>query len=472
MADLDFIDSIVDQCLGSSGNPAPPQQQQRPLSARNLQAGYSPAPSHQPPQQYQPNASNVSGSSPPPMVPPRQQPQQQQYQQQQPMAYAPPTFLPQQQQQQQQHAYQPQPSASAAMPSPVAREQHYQSQSMPHSHRSHHNNNNNDINNNNGNANPYAAGGGYTTGGGRPHEYVGGGGGGAVTEYNGSSNPNNGQSSAPLVGGDAALRRIQMWEEKKRIKQAMARREQQNRGDEECTFRPNVQAARDSVLAAKLGHLTGGTRRGGGGGGTVGFGYGGGNNGLTVGGRLPKGASLASPDGAADDSRAAAFALSASQAMTPSRLYKDNKAWGYDSFIDRQTYAREMRKQQEEDAAAVFALKNPDRPLRTTVPEPFEFGNKGRKAVRKALEAPSAAVSMRVKREQPDFYADDSSAYDPHHSGSGAFFGETDYHSRQYRASDALAAPSVPAGLFSLHASNMMLEYAGTEGAASSPHRQ
>lgn len=352
MADLDYIDSIVDQCLGTDST--------RPPIGRQPTSGVtSPAPT----QKKQPTVD----VSPYPSVPST--------------SAARPAH----------HQALHREVTSQSMPSPVTQQDADRSLSYQH--------------------------GNYFVEGGRPQEYRRG----------GHHEQQQYIENLPVGGGagDAALRRIQMWEEKKRLKQLMSKREVEARGQEECTFHPNVQAARDSVLAHKISPGKGAK-------GTIGFGYGGGNSGL-VGASPVDRASIASP----------------------SKLYKDNKAWGFDSFVDRQLYAREMRRQAEEDAEAVFALKNPEGRQRVTVPEPFEFGNKGRKSVRKALEAPTAAIASQLKREQQDFYFDDSSSYDPLHRSGASYESQP----RTYRATDQLTAPTVPAGLFSLHASSMMMEH-------------
>lgn len=118
-----------------------------------------------------------------------------------------------------------------------------------------------------------------------------------------------------------------------------------------------------------------------------------------------------------------------SQHLAPSSLYKDNKAWGYDEFVDRLVTAREHKATKEEEderrkSGATGSHWHPG----TTVPEPFEFNRYNRR--------PIAALKSHFEDIAPQL---------------------RDEHEQTL---STIEAPSIPPGLFSVRPSHVIVGHA------------
>ena len=154
----------------------------------------------------------------------------------------------------------------------------------------------------------------------------------------------------PSIGNDTAaqqdlvLRRMAFWQSRKEANRATKKREVDLVELAECTFAPNVDRAalvgggagyEPAMLAASWG----GQRR----------------------------------QEAITSSAAAHLHL----LLAPNPLYKDNHAWGFDTFVDRYDKARRQREEAEAYAQQVFNKPAGHRswqPGAVTVPQPFALG--------------------------------------------------------------------------------------------------
>lgn len=147
--------------------------------------------------------------------------------------------------------------------------------------------------------------------------------GGAAAGHHLSSPSVSGRQRAADAPSDPTLRRIQLWAERKDARLAQLVHEQLQREREECPFQPQREAVTTSA-AAPAGHSSGG---------------------------------------------------SSVRSFSPNRLYADNKAWGYDAFVDRLLTARATKaEQEEEDKKRTGHYVGQRWKGGVTTPEPFELG--------------------------------------------------------------------------------------------------
>ena len=339
-----------------------------------------------------------------------------------------------------------------------------------------------------------------------PEEHVMGGS-GRAQEFHSSPNPHRAPTTA-----DSTVRRIQLWEERKKTRQMIQQHEKMERELEECTFKPNTTMARTSVHLKKnipASKAPGSATRG-----------------LTAQNLRMAGSSSAggrTSDFNPDDQEIFAAQAKAQDLMAPSALYANNEAWGFNSFVSRQIYAREKKQEEEAAAAAVFALKNPDIIRREpTVPEPFQLGKSVHKgSIRSIHSKPTEEVAKKVRNaNSKSFYADrladgrigkssggglnssgyagsgspakfgndysgysnnnygdedDSYHYSPNRSGGFSGGEDSSFYdpvlSRNFRGVDGdndddlgakeVVAPSIPSGMFSMQASAIFASKAG-----------
>ena len=158
-----------------------------------------------------------------------------------------------------------------------------------------------------------------------------------------------------------ALRRIELWAERKKERRVQTENEVQSKELEECTFEPRVSDRNQSELIA------------------------------------------------------------------PHPLYKDNKAWGYDEFVDRLVAARSQREERRVEIEMKLGGCGDRWKPELTTPEPFEFAKFSRKKIA-ALQKSYDLIAPIVRNE---------------HIGTAS----------------AIEGPSVPSGLFSVQASTVILDH-------------
>lgn len=121
-----------------------------------------------------------------------------------------------------------------------------------------------------------------------------------------------------------------------------------------------------------------------------------------------------------------------SSQLSPSALYKDNRAWGFDEFVDRLVGAREQKKlKEEEDERRKSGVTGSNWHPGATVPEPFEFNRFNRRPI-PSLKGHYEELAPVLR----DGYENTMST---------------------------IEAPSVPPGLFSVRPSNVIMEHATPE---------
>jgi hypothetical protein len=133
-------------------------------------------------------------------------------------------------------------------------------------------------------------------------------------DFRGSSVRSGSTAHQAAVDTQLMLRRMNMWRARKERNIDAKRREHDARVMEECTFRP-----------------------------------------------------LASPE-------LQQQAQHASELLAPSSLYRDNKAWGTDEYLERQEAARRLREEKRQHEEHVFASGAAWR-HQSTVPKPFSLGS-------------------------------------------------------------------------------------------------
>lgn len=187
-------------------------------------------------------------------------------------------------------------------------------------------------------------------------------GGGAVEIVTHATGVDHGASLDPK--SPAALRRIQLWAERKEAKRAMLVYEALQEELKECSFQP----LRETV-------------------------------------QVPK------------------------ERLSPNRLYKDNRAWGFDQFVDRVVAARIQKQQKkEEDELRIAGANGSNWSCTATVPQPFEFCKYNRNEISSLKKNYDSIVP--IVRQQ------------------------------HFSEMSTIEAPSVPSGLFSLHASHAIIDNA------------
>ncbi|CUG05849.1 Hypothetical protein, putative [Bodo saltans] len=115
--------------------------------------------------------------------------------------------------------------------------------------------------------------------------------------------------------------------------------------------------------------------------------------------------------------------------LAPSSLYKDNKAWGFDEFVDRLVTARDQKQlKEEEDERRKSGATGVNWQPGFTVPEPFEFNRYNRRPI-PSLKShyEGLAPVLRGEHEQ---------------------------------SLSTIEAPSIPPGLFSVRPSNVIMDHA------------
>ena len=316
---------------------------------------------------------------------------------------------------------------------------------------------------------------------------------GQAQEFHSSPNPHH-RSGVEVSPTDATVRRIQLWEERKKTRQLIQQHEKMERELEECTFKPNTTMARTSIHLKKnipASKAPGSATRG-----------------LTAQNLRIAGVRGGGGEYTTDDQEVFAAQAKAQELLAPSVLYANNEAWGFDNFVSRQIYARERKEEEAAWAASIFALKNPNVVRREpTVPEPFELGRTVHKGtIRSVHTKPAEIVAKKVRSANANsFYAergadgrigvgggqsspmggganlsglrmdkfgssyngytnsdaldledsyrqDDSAYYDPMYSRN--FRGVDGENGEDLGAKDVVA-PSVPSGLFSIQASSV-----------------
>jgi hypothetical protein len=115
--------------------------------------------------------------------------------------------------------------------------------------------------------------------------------------------------------------------------------------------------------------------------------------------------------------------------LAPSSLYKDNKAWGFDEFVDRLVTARDLKQMKEEEderrkSGATGSNWHPG----TTVPEPFEFNRFNRRPI-PSLKSHYEGLAPVLRGEH-------------------------------VQSLSTIEAPSIPPGLFSVRPSNVIMDHA------------
>ncbi len=181
----------------------------------------------------------------------------------------------------------------------------------------------------------------------------------AVHEYRSQLGEGDGGRSSNFYKKNPALRRIELWAERKKERRMQSENEVQSKELEECTFEPRVD--RKSELIA------------------------------------------------------------------PHPLYKDNKAWGYDEFVDRLVDARLQREERNAENEAKLSGYGDRWKPKLTSPEPFEFAKFSRKKIA-ALQKSYDLIAPIVREE---------------HFGPAS----------------SIEGPSVPSGLFSVQASTVILDH-------------
>ncbi len=183
-----------------------------------------------------------------------------------------------------------------------------------------------------------------------------------VHEYRSPSEADAASRPSSFYKKNPALRRIELWAERKKERRLQSENEVQSKELEECTFEPRVSDRVQGDLLA------------------------------------------------------------------PHALYKDNKAWGYDEFVDRLVEARVQREQRRTEIEAKLSGYGDRWQPKLTTPEPFEFAKFSRKKIA-ALQKSYDLIAPIVREE---------------HLG---------------QAPSAIEGPSVPSGLFSVQASTVILDH-------------
>ena len=179
-----------------------------------------------------------------------------------------------------------------------------------------------------------------------------------VHEYR---SPSEASRPSSFYKRNPALRRIELWAERKKERRLQTELEVHSKALEECTFEPRVSDRHQSELIA------------------------------------------------------------------PHPLYKDNKAWGYDEFVDRLVAARAQREDRRAEIDAKLGGCGDRWKPELTTPEPFEFAKFSRKKIA-ALQKSYDLIAPIVRDD---------------HIGTVS----------------AIEGPSVPSGLFSVQASSVILDH-------------
>lgn len=116
--------------------------------------------------------------------------------------------------------------------------------------------------------------------------------------------------------------------------------------------------------------------------------------------------------------------------LEPSAIYKDNKSWGFDAFVDRYVEARRKKDEETRYVEEYWASPGDKWKPQRTVPEPFELGQPAKNHYGiSCLRSPFDTLAPKLR---PQHYATPST----------------------------IEAPAVPSGTFSLRSSTAVIEHA------------